>query len=72
MASKPVRFHPEAEHEYLAALGWYADRSPTAAADFEHAVIRAVQTIEAAPQRWPTYFDQFRKYTIYHSIQHRL
>ena len=64
MGSKPVRFHPEAEQEYLASLSWYRDRSPVAAADFEIAVTDALQTIVATPQRWPSYFDEFRKYSL--------
>jgi plasmid stabilization system protein ParE len=64
MAGKPVRFHPEAEREYLASLAWYRDRSPIAATDFEVAVTDALVTIAGAPQRWPTYFDAFRKYTL--------
>lgn len=35
MASKPLRFHPQAQQEYLAALGWYGERSLDAALNFE-------------------------------------
>src|SRR5580698_6019689 len=35
MGSKPVRFHPEADQEYLYTLAWYNGRSPSAALDFE-------------------------------------
>jgi len=59
MAGKPVRFHPEAEREYLASLSWYRDRSHVAASDFEVAVTDALGTIAAAPHRWPIYFDVF-------------
>lgn len=65
MASKPVRLHPEAEREYLEALGWYRDRSAVVASDFELALSKAVQAIEAAPQRWPSYFGEFRRYTLH-------
>ena len=65
MASKPIRFHPEAEQEFLASLEWYRERSLTAAVDFERAVTTAVETIGSAPQRWPSYFEQFRKYTLH-------
>jgi toxin ParE1/3/4 len=64
MGSKPVRFHPDAEQEYLAALGWYRDRSTVAAADFELALTNAVETISLAPRRWPSYLGRFRKYTL--------
>jgi plasmid stabilization system protein ParE len=64
MASKPVRFQPDADQEYLAALRWYRDRSPVAASDFERAVTNAVKTISLAPQRWPSYFERFRRYKL--------
>jgi len=59
MAGKPVRFHPEAEREYLASLSWYRDRSHVAASDFEVAVTDALGMIATAPHRWPIYFDVF-------------
>lgn len=65
MASKPVRLHPEAEREYLEALAWYRDRSALVASDFELAVSKATHAIEAAPQRWPGYFGEFRQYTLH-------
>jgi len=65
MAGKPIRFHPEAEREYLAALSWYLERSAVAAQDFEFAVTRAVLKIRLAPRRWPAYFGEFRRYTLH-------
>ena len=64
MTSKPLRFHPQAEREYLTALDWYRERSPIAAANFESAFEQAVERIREAPQRWPIYFKEFRKYII--------
>jgi plasmid stabilization system protein ParE len=64
MANKPLRFHPEAEEDYLASLSWYRDRSPVAAINFEKAVEVALETIQKAPQRWPIYFADFRKYVL--------
>jgi hypothetical protein len=61
MASKPLRFHPQAEQ---AALAWYRARSFIAAANFESAVGRAVARIRKAPLRWPVYSADFRKYTL--------
>jgi hypothetical protein len=51
MANRPVRFHPEAEQEYLAALSWYRERSLIAATNLENAVSKALETIAKAPQR---------------------
>ncbi len=64
MASKPLRFHPEAEADYLASLSWYRDRSPVAGTNFESAVEVALETIQKAPHRWPIYFSSFRKYVL--------
>ncbi len=43
MASKPLRFHVQAEQEYLTALSWYRGRSPIAAINFESAFGEAVE-----------------------------
>ena len=64
MASKPLRFHPQAEQEYLTALGWYRERSLIAAINFESAFEQAVGKIREGPHRWPLYFKDFRKYTL--------
>ena len=64
MASKPLRFHPRAEQEYLAALRWYRERSLIAATNFESAFVQAASRIREAPKRWPIYFKDFRKYTL--------
>jgi len=64
MASKPRRFHPEAEEEYLASLSWYQERSLLAATNFESAVASAVERIGKAPKHWPIYFGNFRKYVL--------
>src|SRR5882672_5799772 len=64
MASKPLRFHPQAEQEYLTALNWYRERSLTAAMSLEGAFDQALERIREAPYRWPVYFKDFRKYTL--------
>jgi hypothetical protein len=64
MTSKPLRFHPQAEQEYLRALAWYRERSLIAAVNFERAFDQAVERIRDSPQRWPIYVAHFRKYTL--------
>ena len=64
MESKILRLHPEAEQEYLAALGWYRGHSLIAAEEFAAAVREAIGKIRETPQRWPFYIDNFRKYTL--------
>ena len=61
MTSKPLRFHPQAEQEYLTALAWYRDRSLIAAINFESAIEQAVERVRESPQRWPIYFEDFRR-----------
>ena len=60
-----LEFHPEAEEEYLTALAWYRDRSPTAGTNFESAISQAIERIGEAPERWPIYFETYRKYTLH-------
>lgn len=64
MASKRLRFHPQAEQEYLTSLAWYNERSPVAAINFETAFEQAAERIKTAPQRWPTYYRDFRRYIL--------
>ena len=56
-----VRFHPDAEAEYLEALRWYRERSPASVVRFEAEVSRSVERIEQAPQRWPRYLEDSRR-----------
>src|SRR5579862_5787085 len=65
MASNPLEFLREAEEEYLSALAWYRERSPTAAFNFESAFARAIRTISQAPHRWPIYLAGCRRYAIH-------
>jgi len=53
MANNPLRFHPQAEQEYLTSLAWYRERSLIAAINFENAFEEAVGRIREAPRRWP-------------------
>jgi hypothetical protein len=64
MTSKPLRFHPQAEQEYLTALTWYRKRSLIGAINFESAFQQAVGRMRESPQRWPIYVADFRKYTL--------
>ena len=64
MAGKPVRFHPEADGEYLATLAWYFERSPAAALDFESEFQRPITAIAEAPERWPAYLSRCRRYVL--------
>jgi hypothetical protein len=48
----------------LTALAWYRERSLIAAINFESAFERATGRIRDAPQLWPIYIADFRKYTL--------
>jgi len=65
MEHKPLELHAEAERDYFDALDWYRSRSMPAAEKFEEAFWKAIQTVEAFPQRWPIYFARFRRYTLH-------
>jgi hypothetical protein len=65
MRAKALELHSEAQEEYLNALAWYRHRNFSTALKFEDAFWRAIQTIEAAPERWPFYFARFRRYTLH-------
>jgi|SRR5579872_4318119 len=64
MVSKPVRFHPDANREYLSSLEWYRERSLAAALDFESEFVEAVLAIAKAPERWPIYLSDCRRYVL--------
>lgn len=64
MASKAVRFHPEADQEYFSSLAWYSERSLPAALDFEDEFRRAILAIAEAPERWPAYLSRCRRYVL--------
>ena len=55
-----LMFHPEAQAEYDAALAWYRSRSLRAASRFEGEVERVVNSIEASPEKFPSYDDDHR------------
>ena len=64
MTGKPVDFHPEAFAEAGEAANWYRERSPRAASDFLRELERAVQAISDAPERWPIFKGNFRRYPL--------
>ena len=48
-----VFLHPAAVEEAESAARWYHERSPRAATRFVEELIRVIDKIQAAPQRWP-------------------
>src|SRR4051812_36958416 len=56
-----VAFHPDAQREYQASIGWYQQRSAAAARRFVTEIDRVVATIAAQPDRYGWYDDQYRE-----------
>ena len=48
-----VRFEPEAQDEFDAAVDWYAARNQVVALRFIDAVQEAVEAVLAKPEAWP-------------------
>jgi plasmid stabilization system protein ParE len=64
MAGKPVAFHPEALAEAQAAIAWYRERSVLAANAFITELGKAVDAVYDAPQRWPLYLGETRRFPL--------
>ncbi|MCI0702172.1 MAG: type II toxin-antitoxin system RelE/ParE family toxin [Planctomycetia bacterium] len=56
-----VNFHPDAQTEYQAAIGWYQQRSQSAAQRFVAEVDRILAVIAAQPDRYGWYDNEFRE-----------
>jgi len=65
MPVKPLELHPGAEEDYLSSLAWYRNRNFSTAEKFDDAFWRAIHAVEDAPERWPVYFSDFRRYTLH-------
>lgn len=56
-----VAFHPDAQRDYAAAVGWYQRRDAAAARRFVAEVDRTLDAIAAQPDRYGWYEDPFRE-----------
>lgn len=54
-------FHPEAETEFLAAIDWYEERSPSLGASFAAEIRAAVLRAAAMPTAWPSVDTEIRR-----------
>ncbi len=54
-------FHPEAEVEFLDAIGYYEERSPGLGLDFSAEVRAAIQRILAFPRAWQVLEGDIRR-----------
>lgn len=62
MTQFAVHIHPEAMAEAQAARVWYETRSPEAAAAFMAELDIAVESIQNAPELYPSYLHGTRRY----------
>ena len=60
--SHRVVFHPEAAREAEEAQGWYREQSLAAEEGFLADLRHAVDQVANAPQRWPRYKANTRRY----------
>ena len=57
-------FHPEAEREFLEAIGYYEDCEPGLGEDFSLEIHSAVHNILSYPSAWPVLEDEIRRHLI--------
>ena len=62
MIEKTVEFHPAAAEEAETTRQWYAERSLVAARAFLTELMHAVEQVAEAPERWPNYEHDTRRY----------
>lgn len=64
MTVKKTEVHPEARAEITGSLGYYKEKDPTVAEDFDVTIDAAVLLIAAKPNTWPTYLHSTRRYVL--------
>jgi len=62
MGSSIVEFHPAAVEEAEVARTWYEERSIIAGKAFVEELMHAIDQILEAPERWPKYEYNTRRY----------
>lgn len=66
MAIPGLDLHPEAGEEAVAAVAWYAERNPGAAADLLSEIERAFERILENPLAFPSHRRGTRRYVMRH------
>jgi plasmid stabilization system protein ParE len=65
VASKvPVRLHPLAEHEAVAAFRWYEERNALVARILLIEFEAAMDLIAESPNRWPRIGGRYRRFVL--------
>jgi toxin ParE1/3/4 len=65
MPRADLEIHPDALLEAEAGVTWYLERSRGAAEHFLAELERALEAILEAPDRWPPYYRDTRRYVLY-------
>jgi plasmid stabilization system protein ParE len=65
MPRADLEIHPDALLEAEAGVLWYLERSGRAAEHFFANLERALEIIVEAPERWPPYLLDTRRYVLY-------
>ena len=64
MSDRPLKYHPDAVEEILAAVRWYVDKSSEVAIKFDQQLRHAEQQIVAQPEAWGPYLHGTRCYKL--------
>ena len=64
MTAHRAAYLAEARREVVEAFEWYLERSPQAAAAFLHELDHALTIIGEAPDIWPQYERETRRYVL--------
>jgi len=65
MSAKRVEYHAGAIADVNSALAWYQKRSRKATLDFIEELARATETIQQAPDRWPSGKNDTRRFLLW-------
>jgi hypothetical protein len=62
---RQIDVHPEAYDELEQTRSWYESHMPGLGSDFLDAVERAIDIIRQAPEAWPVYVGDVRRFLIH-------
>ena len=65
MPRHTLEIHPDAVAEAREALQWYRTRNESIADAFIDEIDHAIDQIDEAPDRWPKYMQETRRYLLH-------
>ena len=60
-----LEVHPEVYEELEEARSWYDEHTPGLGKEFLDEIERAVSTIQKAPEAWPVYSNNVRRFLVH-------